>query len=306
MPKQSDPRVIIRAHLLRQQSLTLDQIMDDLDKTFEKDRVPDRSTIARHLRRSASSSVNELTEDEPLVWSIMTEVPWEDSRMVLDAWAHFQTSRFETSYGMFSRRLAKWVWRVAQALFPGNTETATLFSPSQPVTGTFDDVDEPQERPKVWTPTADDVLMIAVEYSWRELASVVLDEPFDTVDLDLLLALTPWKGRSYLERYHQYRDELGQFEWLEWHFRDIDWIDKINPGLAAKLRKYLGEGDKGGEERPYAERRYLREGDGLLYSQHIDYGNFVGSDPGDRYAVGEEPWHISYIAELLRNIKAQG
>ena len=54
MPKKTDRDVILRSYVLRRQGKTLDEILDDLSKDFDEDRIPDRSTISRYMKRFKS------------------------------------------------------------------------------------------------------------------------------------------------------------------------------------------------------------------------------------------------------------
>ena len=122
MPKKSDRRVVLKIYQLRQQSLTLNQIVEQLENQFDESMVPDTSTVSRQIKRFEVVPPKELAEDIPFSWGTMTEVPWEYSRVVLDMWALYEASdRFyksqgmEMVYGPFTQRLAKWSWRVLRA-----------------------------------------------------------------------------------------------------------------------------------------------------------------------------------------------
>ena len=67
----------------------------------------------------------------PFSWSQMDSVPWEHSRAVLDIWAYYETYGNQ-AYGPFTRRLAKWSWRVMQAfeMTPGHEDRQADLEPT--------------------------------------------------------------------------------------------------------------------------------------------------------------------------------
>ena len=288
---------------MRQVGLTLDRILDKLAETFDPDELPDKSTISRYLKRLDGAPPEELAEDAPFRWGGMTDVPWEHSRFVLDAWAYFQNGQLDDAFGPFSFRLAKWIYRLSYAVgLVATDESGSRFLIPEPVEGPVNNPTPPSDHADghVWTPTVDDVIQIASEYSWREIDSIVRQKSPDTTDLDALMAYTPWRNRIHLDRYHQHRDRLGIFSRVRWHFRDYQWLELVSPKVG---RRGLASQEKGAGDTTEAQLKYLRQADGLLYSQHIDYSGYVGRDQAERPPVGEAPWHIQYFVDIQVELK---
>ena len=171
MPKKTKRKILVRAYMLR--DLTLNQIVDRLADEFPDEVLPDRSTIARNRKKFESSLPDELAEDTPFKWSEMKVVPWEHTRVILDIAAYY--ARAGSPYGPYTNRLAKWCWRVMNAF---NAKPS---------------IEEPWRRSIV---TEVDVLFVAYEYCWREIATAVLKEPFETYELDTFLSFAPWAGTT--------------------------------------------------------------------------------------------------------------
>ena len=64
MPRKTDRRIILQAYQLRQQDLSIDEIVDRLDAEFSPEFVPDRSTVARHLKHFEAAVPGKLQEDQ--------------------------------------------------------------------------------------------------------------------------------------------------------------------------------------------------------------------------------------------------
>lgn len=244
MPKKIDRDVILRSYVLRRQGKSLDAILDYLHEQFEG-RLPDRSTISRYLKRFESELPEELAEDAPFKWSEMKEVPWEGSRAVMGAYAHYVANDGPSIVEPFTNRDAKWIYRVSQAMWleghispRGSSEVVfnedfDVFAHNKwRATG---EITALYEVPSL--PTRVDILLIAREYSVREIHSILFSVEFDTSDLDLWLAFLPWTSSIQLLKYHTARDAYGGFERILWHSEDIKWPNLIDPKPAAFLKE---------------------------------------------------------------------
>ena len=228
MPKKTNRRIVIQTYQLRQAGLSLTSIMDRLLHEF-RDETPNESTVSRWCRKFKTDPPVGFEEDVPFSWGTMTEVPWEQSREILDAWAWYITAE-DKHFGIFTRRTAKWVWRVLQALSLGSPST--------------DKDSEPfrwQELEIGVHPSPTDVTHIAREYAWREIASIVMHERFVTHDLDVWLALQPWKSNESLERYHGVADGVKEQLCVNWHLTDLDWLEKVVPDFGTRHRARLAD-----------------------------------------------------------------
>lgn len=113
MPKKTDCGIVIQTYQLRQVGLSLTKIMDKLHDEFG-DQTPNESTVSRWCSKFKSDPPDGFEEHVPFRWGTMTEVPWAQRRGILDAWAWYVTVE-DDHFGIFTRRTAKWVWRVLQA-----------------------------------------------------------------------------------------------------------------------------------------------------------------------------------------------
>ena len=302
MPKRLPEEIILRIYLLRRQGLTLDGIDEQLSQEFEE--PPSRSSVARIVRQQQELPPTQLAEDVPFSWSSMTEAPWEASRPVLDAWTLYEAQSESEHFGPFTRRLAKWTWRVLQALEgTANRGDARHFA----VAGEFDagwrlsdrdddlpvllSFDEEPKKPVPSTPTAGDVIDVAREYAWREIASVVIEPRFDTTDLDMFLAFTPWRDRSWLKLYQRARDR-SEIEMIHWHLFDLEWLDRVDPKFAQSHRERLPDMFQSPdiEAAQLATQLRLRKVDGLLRSQLSAYPAVSGTD--------SDEWFFDYLSEV--------
>ena len=229
MPKKTPSDVLIQIYQLRQDGLTISKIEDRLQELFDEDVIPDQSTISRQIKKFGLLPPEVLSEDVPFVWSAMGDLPWESSRALLEVWGFYHIrSTPQGLFGPFSRRLAKWTWRVLQAVgsdvFPDSNswgyETTDLGFPV-PVNRAFPihSVDEHLN--------GYDLLWIAKDYSWREKASILSIETFDTRDLDLKLALRPWQDLNNLKLYHGARDRLGLTKEQVFRSADSEWLRSV-------------------------------------------------------------------------------
>jgi hypothetical protein len=120
-------------------------------------------------------------------------------------------------FGSFTRRLAKWSSRVTQ---------------------TFNEVAARVESQGDSQPTALDMIVAAVEYSWREIAKAVPSERFDTGEIDSWLAFKPWTDFDTFRLYQVAKYPQGYLESerspVHWRQLDLDWLGKVWPAIAAK------------------------------------------------------------------------
>lgn len=315
MPKKTDGKVLIRIFQLRQLGLTLAQMQDHLYKEFDDGLVPDESTISRILKRLPPEAVR---EDVPFTWSTMTEVPWEQSRAVLDIWSYYESlialskePSQSLPFGPFTRRLAKWSWRILQTLdIADSRREGQAFVPLRDV-GEDDWYPFPFDGPPyraIETPTGYDVICVALEYAWREVATTVLGEAFDTKDLDMWLAFTPWKGMVWLQRYQCIKYPQGvdqaislesQDEPIRWHIPDLEWLDKVAPEVARTQRlRFPGLVQKRPPESaadPILRKIWNVAVSPLLFSQIAQYR---GARLGDAGKGVSEPWYFAYLDEV--------
>ena len=163
------------------------------------------------------------------------------------------------------------------------------------------------------TPTEYDIQFIAMEYCWREIASVVLHETLHTEDLDMFLALTPWKGKDWLLRYIEIRygeasNHPGQPEPIRWHFGDIAWLEKVSPIAAMyqeqNLRRAFPQGRQRSPRSPGDEKFYRalnRLIEGLLGSQIGQYSDArfnIPSQENPSSDVLQEPWYFEHLDDV--------
>ena len=303
MARRAELKVRLKAYTLRTQGLTVDEIVGTLREEFGVQAVPDRSNVARWLKKWRESPPEELEEDEAFAWSTMSELPWEHSRGVLDAWHFHQESRRDEKVGPFTRRLAKWTWRVLNAM--GLADEANSAAPRIP--GTTRKRRDPGRR-LTW-PTDQDVAGVVQEYSWRETASVILGEEFQTRDLDMWLTFRPWHGRDWLDHYNATRDRLGLFEYVQWHVTDDEWLRQVAPTAVEGLRWDLFSriGLDVGEEVGAGDFR--KATDGLLRSQLVEYIAWdhlrAGLDVPPPKKVDLQ-WSLDYLSEVMASLSARG
>ena len=287
-----------------QSGLSVDDIIERLANEFDEVVVPDRSTVFRQLKRlRAQTNASEVGEDVPFSWSKMAEVPWEASGILLDVSAFYEALEMEENYGPFTRRLAKWVWRVIQGLNRGyDARLGVLFRNAY----IWDIVERRMKRTfHGWSdPDEDDILTIASEYSWRELGAEVFSEPFDTRDLDLWFAFAPWRSRERIEQYNEIRNKSHGGRWVRWRYYDPAWLKRIMPDLvdewgatrddsADDILKRLDEGPR------RLFKMWIQVRDGLLPSQLFDYDhNLEQGRPADHWGGENIPWHLTYLKEM--------
>jgi len=246
--------------MLRQQGLILDEIMGQLADEFTEEDIPDRSTISRHLKKFADDvPPEELREDAPFQWSTMSEVPWEWSRTILEAWWSYEMEgsnslarKMKGSGSLpFTRRLAKWTWRVAQAFGPPDYSDETFWKRREwhPSTAAVDYRNWNAARAR-GDPTISDVFMVAQEYSYREIAAAIGLEAFDARSIDVWLAFQPWLSPSRYQAYEsivlEYRKPHspsrnplygsdGDLMYVNWHRDDVEFLSKVSPMEASSI-----------------------------------------------------------------------
>ena len=307
MPKKTNRKVVLRIFHLQQQDLKLQEIEDRLAGEFEESLVPDLSTISRHVRRHKEEVPEELKQDVPFTWATMSEVPWEHSRVVLNIWAYYMSLKMDQSYGPFTRRLAKWSWRVVRAVREQKRGAVTQEEGAQQDISS----DLPLDA-VIKEPTEGDVMFVALEYTWREIASVVLGEPFDTRDLDMWLAFTPWSGHEFIDNYHnvKYPSEFTESKQgvpIRWHLLDLEWLDKVVPIVAMNRRSQFPDSVEQKPlplNSPYDKQLYRAWSvltDGLLGSQVQHYLAFLKQNTGQKTQLEEStprPWYFDYLDEV--------
>ena len=209
--------------------------------------------------------------DAPFEWSRLTDfdVPAEGSRAVLDAYRFYLSKGWDESEP-FTFRLARWVWRVSQALQPW---------------------DGPDPAMRSW-----DIVVFAREYATRQLATVVLRQRHDTADLDLFLACAPWTSLEALKGYHAVQDRLGSsarlrnvqddYELLRRLKPDSGWIERLKPLMRRPKPEDLAQW----------YQQLLRDREGILPSQFAGYQEWL-----HLRQQGQEPpelWHVTYLHEV--------
>ena len=312
MPKKIARTLVIRSYQLRQAGLTLTRIMEKLREEFDEDDVPNESTISRHLKKFADGiPPEELAEDVPFQWGTMSGVPWEGSANLLQISVGYNRNRELDHQRPFTRRLAKWTWRVIQA-FGG--PIADDEEPEWGQNDVMDDVflflyDSLAAATKGGSvPYSGDVLLVAQEYAWREIAQVTLGEPLDTTDLDLWLGSTPWKGPGWLERYRRAKDRLG-IRRVAFHNDDVDWVARIDPRSASLIRRLDSLPEIPMFALPEAvmdEPRtlLLEETDGLLESQVMIYAYWRRTEHVNNKSPGSrEPWYFDLVDSARQRIR---
>ena len=312
MPKVTVRSVKLRIHQLSKLNWTLNRISDRLHEDFEHDLVPDVSTISRIIKRLPP---DELKEDVPFSWATMSEVPWEHSRIVLNIWAYYLSLKMGQNYGPFTRRLAKWSWRVVRAVREQRRGGVAQEEGVQQ-----DIISALLLDGVINEPTREDVLFVALEYTWREIASTVMDEPFDTHDLDMWLAFAPWRDRAYMElyvivKYDQNFDESNQGVPIRWHLLDIEWLHKVAPIVAEKRRAISSDLIRREPLRPRSDidqmfyEHWQRLTEGLLGSQINLYRKHLGQDPDIAKLFRDgvpRPWYFDYLDEVVRDPATYG
>ncbi|MCH7620714.1 MAG: hypothetical protein IH870_02335 [Chloroflexi bacterium] len=298
----------------------MNRVDERLQEDFDDKLIPDISTISRIIKRMP---LDELKEDVPFSWGAMEEIPWEDSRLVLGMWADYQSQQMDRLYGPFTRRLAKWCWRVLKAFgvsYSGYRVGLDVFSNDS-------DENRPVDKPSVSAfiePFGDDVIddiwFVSLEFSWREIASTVMDEPFDTRDLDLWLAFAPWKGREWMDRYLTVKydetfDESSQRVPIHWHLLDMEWLDRVVPIVAENRRAFSPDSIKR-EPLPLRSdidhmfyEHWQKLIDGLLGSQINLYRKHLGQDPDIARLFNDgmpRPWYFDYLDEVIRDPATYG
>ncbi len=281
-----------RAYELFKGSIGAGAISLVLDSEF-KESVALR-TVERWVHGFKMIPSEDASEDIPFAWSKMTGIPWQDSRTVLTVWAYYNSQGYDTTIGPFTRRQAKWCWRVVNAFGESTQEVPTTLRTIE-----SHDIEE--------------VFRFGNEYVWREFASVLLDEPFDTSDLDMVLAFTPWKSLEHLEIYREtkYRpdkDDDNQPEPVRWHYLNLDWLEKVAPSAAKTWKVNSPDTPIRQKSEVYDDLvRYWNVAiDGLLPIQFQQWRKARFPDDGNSSPAGDatsEPWYFDVLDESLRNLK---
>lgn len=233
MPYKKPERIWLHTYQFWKAGFTQREIEDRLFRLFDEKDIPDQSTISRHIKKFRDLPPEPLREDVPFVWSSMTEVPWDASRAILDAVQFHREARYEEELGRpFTRRLAKWVWRVLYAFGPHDA----INEASQGVSGLSRSVHPwlslEFPRGSRRTPDGGDIMSIAQEYAWREVAHIVLGESFDTRVLDLKLACRSWQSLEHLLSYQNERNRQGLLHSGSSPPDDLEWLTNVAPGAA--------------------------------------------------------------------------
>ena len=313
MPKKTDRDIILQSYVLRRQGKTLDEILDDLSKEFDEDRIPDRSTISRYMKRFESKLPEELAaEDAPFKWSEMKAVPWEGSHVVMGAYAHYIANGGPDFFGPFTNRNAMWIYRVSQALGPQGDmslpdsfearfgEDFEMFLLNKWREGVG--VTALYEVPPL--PTRFDLIIIAREYSLREIHSILFSVEFDTRDLDLWLAFAPWNSPIQISKYNMARDAFGGFQRILWHSEEVEWLNLVDPKTAAFVKENSPDEIPDSEPPDEGDKTIVSVLDGLLPSQRgilLLWLKAVKKDPV-LGGVGINLWYLEFYrrAQIAR------
>ena len=302
MPRKTVEKVLMRMYALHHAGRTLDEIVARLEQEFPDGLVPDRSTVFRRLKKIRDvTKETEPIEDVPFTWSAMSEAPWEASRMVLDLWHYYVVTGKHQDFGPFTSRMAKWAWRVVHALGLATTwddrrHDLNLARLSE------------HGRPELNFITASEIIDIVQEYSRREIAVFVLDEPFDTRDLDCWIAAAPWMNRVRLETY-QDMEHLA----VKWHDEDIPWLKKVAPEAGSRREFWantypppeiwnLPENEITHQDA--RAKRWYEETEGLLKSQISEFHIWLSLK---RKSIADQEfppdrWHLSYCWDVYYSI----
>ena len=314
MPKKTDDRVVRRIYLLSRQQppLTLDKILGRLEREFGATVVPDRSTISRHIKRFPDRPPEGFEEDMSFRWSGSAVIPSHQFRPVLNVWAFYLATELDRYFGPFTDRVAKWTSKILDALDLAYPQGAAPLFTDPIGTGASSrlrpgrDLERKPIGSSESLPIERDVLVMALEYAWREIGAVVLDQSFDPQDLDMWLAFTPWKGATWIERYRQTRDRLGTHEFVSWHYFDLKWLDEVHPQVAASHREFIPhvvKEPRSPDERA-AQEKWLHAVDGLLGSQLRDWARRRQDRVAEQSASAEdepEPWYVAYLDEIWKS-----
>jgi hypothetical protein len=214
-------------------------------------------------------------------------MPWEASHLVLAVESYWHDRRLEENRGALTFRVAKWTWRVANALGAVNQiDEDRLFSSSS-----APEEDELEASPNV--PNEVDILDFAQEYALREMVFEVLEQPFVTKDLDLLLASTPWESLNRLTAYRSRRNAL-RIKHVEWHDPYRDWEDlgpdEIRKKLAGLRDRFRSEDRLASEGFRAAIEQLDTQTDGLLASQISRFTEYSNDLQG-------VPWWVNHLHE---------
>ena len=295
MPKKTNEKVVVRIYEMHALGDTLDEIVKQLEAEFPEELVPDKSTVFRRIKKVHNETTKEqLAEDKPFVWGQHCIGPWGSSNVVLATWGWYHSIDLDQKVGPFSRRLARWVWRVGEAV--GADELNYLNHPNL-------------EDPRGYV-TRFSFFLIAREYAWRETAAMVLNEEFKTEDLDLWLAMLPWVDQDRYESYNKVRDRLGRFKWVNWHHHDDTWLQSVDPSFveyfaitpdrAPTVRDFWQTLSK--EDQAHAVR-WCKGTDGLLFEQQMRLNLTVAiTIDGERFRPWDNQWYFPHLVDLVTSM----
>ena len=302
MPKFADRKVLIRSYQLRLQGNTLDSILDRLHSEFSLERVPDRATIARNLKKFEVDRPEELKEDLPFDWTSMLDIA--GAREMLKVHAFYEAGGLSECVGPFTQRLAKWTWLVLNATDCQHDDLFSLICSSE--NHWREMISERGELDGCpflvhGRPSETDIMSIALEYSWREMESAMYETSTEIEDLNMWLAFKPWAGPSYAHRYAEWMTDTGR-KWITWHFDDVDWLDRIDPALSAHYRLNMPDlvADPKDEDMSPLTSAWLQATDVLIRSQTWIASWWMDweSNCGTRQQPPADAWYIDYYSRL--------
>lgn len=307
MPKLADRTVLIRSYQLRRQGNTIDSILDRLHSEFSLARIPDRATIARNLKKFEADRPEELKEDLPFDWTKMGDVA--GAREMLNVHAFYETNGHSECYGPFTQRLAKWTWRVLNAVECQDEDLFTPFwDPERHWQAMITQGGELDgcEFLDHGRPSENDIIGIAMEYNWREMEAVMYETPTQNEDLNMWLAFKPWTGPASAGRYAQWKTDTGR-SWIRWHFDDVDWLDRIDPALSAHNRLHMPDlvDAHNDENIPPLKAASLQAADVLIRSQTWIARWWMEWElkSGTSQRHPKEAWYIGYYSRLCGLLK---
>ena len=301
MPKKTPDEVVLETYV--RQDLSLSALTAHLEEKFGES-APDRSTVARHLKKFKEQPPEELAEDRPFVWAEAHEKLWAGDRSILDAIGIYNLHDLHTLIGPFTHRTAKWVYRVSLAI-------------------------EPWSGPDNGDKTCD-VLDLAQDYAASEIYAMLQKKPLDTTRQDLFLACKPWtdlnalcefwarlhpqgstpgadlKGRFLTGAFERERQRLQRLAGYSQVFKRGAGGDGTSTPPKAALSNFLADLPEGGLERLMEIRECF------LPSQFLEaIGHMMAStDPRsaddigefEAYLFGRGPWWVTVILVAMRGL----
>lgn len=291
IPKQTDEDVLRRIYRLDREHQGRGKIIQTLHEEFPEELVPDESTVTRRIKKFRETPSADLAEDDVFAWSSMRE-PWEGSGAILDAWSFYEREGYERKFGPFTRRFAKWTWRVAWAMGNGNSPVPMGLQASiNP------------ELSEGTAPMPQDPLLWAMEYAWREIEAIVFGRPLATREIDKALAIKPWQSEEQLAQFHESRDSEGR-PLIQIHYMDMIWLESPSMPIADLWRTKRQEGDRDTKLAPQNVAARPFE-DGLLGTQ---LGNYHGYPyrPHEMPVPGNPmPWYWFYLDNVYSRLSGR-